>query len=622
MKDKMKRMGKITAALLVPVVIFYLLEWYLHNPWKDIRFDLQLWNIFFFEMVMIVLYALIGRLHIALLIETIVFLIYGLANYFVLDFRSQPIMPWDFLSLSTAATVAGDFDYVVNRQVVIVLVCFVGLLVFELVFCRNNIRKSVERIYEGPLKSWAFRIPAILIALILLGGYFSLLHNEDFIQKKLVMYDKLFTPTVMLERDGTALAFLFELQYMAVDKPNGYDKEETEAFLAAFENTEAENPQGVLTVSETAPNIIVIMDEAFSDPAVLGDFETNEDYMPFVHSMLAGADNTVSGTLHVSVKGGNTANTEFEFLTGHTMAFLPEGSIPYQQYIDGEIPTMASWLRDLGYTTQAVHPYYASGWERDEVYPWMGFEKAAFVDSFLGARKVRSYISDAAAFNYIIDRYMSKEEGKPFFCFEVTMQNHSGYTTLYDNFTHNIKVAGVNSVALEQYLSLMQLTDVALEGLIDFFEKQKEPTVVVFFGDHQPTDSVVAPVWNLQGKTASMFTDEETAIRYEVPFFIWANYDIEEETGVEISTNYLSGLVMETAGLPMPAYQNYLMSLRKEMPVITSRYLVFNEGYAGSFENYEDYLEEQEEEEEQYFEEWLFKYRRVQYYLLFGGAEE
>ena len=139
MKDKMKRMGKITAALLVPVVIFYLLEWYVHNPWKDIRFDLQLWNIFFFEMVMIVLYALIGRLHIALLIETIVFLIYGLANYFVLDFRSQPIMPWDFLSLSTAATVAGDFDYVVNRQVVIVLVCFVGLLVFELVFCRNNI---------------------------------------------------------------------------------------------------------------------------------------------------------------------------------------------------------------------------------------------------------------------------------------------------------------------------------------------------------------------------------------------------------------------------------------------------------------------------------------------------
>ena len=177
-------------------------------------------------------------------------------------------------------------------------------------------------------------------------------------------------------------------------------------------------------------------------------------------------------------------------------------------------------------------------------------------------------------------------------------------------------------MALEQYLSLMQLTDVALEGLIDFFEKQKEPTVVVFFGDHQPTDSVVAPVWNLQGKTASMFTDEETAIRYEVPFFIWANYDIEEETGVEISTNYLSGLVMETAGLPMPAYQNYLMSLRKEMPVITSRYLVFNEGYAGSFENYEDYLEEQETEEEQYFEEWLLKYRRVQYYLLFDGDEE
>ena len=75
------------------------------------------------------------------------------------------------------------------------------------------------------------------------------------------------------------------------------------------------------------PNIIVIMNEAFSDPSVLGDFTTNEDYMPFVHSLLDGADNTISGHLNVSVKGGNTANTEFEYLTGASMAFLPYGSI-------------------------------------------------------------------------------------------------------------------------------------------------------------------------------------------------------------------------------------------------------------------------------------------------------
>lgn len=619
MKDKLKCIGKITLALLVPVVIFYLLEWYVHNPWKDIRSDLQLWNIFFFEIVMIILYALIGRLHIALLIETVVFMLYGLANYFVLSFRSQPIMPWDFLSLRTAATVAGDFAYTLSRQAIIVLVSFAVLIVIEILFCRNNLKKTVANFYDGPLKSWAFRIPAIAVAATLMWGYLALLHDEEFVQKELVMYDKLFTPTVMLERDGTAVAFLFELQYIAVDKPQGYDSETTQEMLAEYES---EADVGTMTpknpaVSEKTPNIIVIMDEAFSDPAVLGEFETNEDYMPFVHSLLEGAENTVSGSLHVSVKGGNTANTEFEFLTGHTMAFLPEGSIPYQQYIDGKLPTMASWLKDLGYTTHAVHPYYASGWERDEVYPLMGFEQTAFNTSFPGAYRIRGYISDEAAFTYIINQYREKEAGKPFFCFEVTMQNHSGYTTIHDDFTHNIKVEGVDSVALEQYLSLMQVTDGAIEELVNFFGNQEEPTIIVFFGDHQPTDSVVAPIWKLQGKTASTLTEEENAMRYEVPFFIWANYDIEEDTGVEISTNYLSGLVMETAGLPMPAYQTYLSALRKEIPILTSRYMVTADGYAGSFDNYEDYLEEQESESRKTSEERLLQYRRLQYYMLF-----
>ena len=49
---------------------------------------------------------------------------------------------------------------------------------------------------------------------------------------------------------------------------------------------------------------------------MLGDFTTNEDYMPYLHSLQNGAENTVTGYLNVSVCGGNTANTEFEFLTG------------------------------------------------------------------------------------------------------------------------------------------------------------------------------------------------------------------------------------------------------------------------------------------------------------------
>lgn len=60
---------------------------------------------------------------------------------------------------------------------------------------------------------------------------------------------------------------------------------------------------------ETLPNILVIMNEAFSDVGVLGELDVSEDYMPFVHSLQKGEENALTGTLHVSVKGGNTANT-------------------------------------------------------------------------------------------------------------------------------------------------------------------------------------------------------------------------------------------------------------------------------------------------------------------------
>ncbi len=602
MKNKLNRIVNISLAVLVPVIIFYLFEWYTHNPWKDIRWDIQILNIIFFELVMIILYSLIGRLHIALMLETVVFMLYGLANYFVLSFRSQPILPWDFFSIETAMSVAGDFKYTMNSQASIVLAGFLILILFELVFCRNRLKHTLEHIYKGPFKSWTLRVPAAAGALVLLFTFISLLHDEDFVQKKIGMYDKLFTPTVMSQRDGTAVAFLLELQYIAVEKPPEYSREETEELFSVLASAGIEDADNM--ENHKNPNIIVIMDEAFSDLSMLGEFDTNVDYMPFLHSMQDNGENAITGDLHVSIKGGNTANTEFEFLTGHTMAFLPQGSIPYQQYINTEQSSLASYLAGQGYSTRAVHPYYASGWDRDLVYPLLGFEQADFIEAFDDAHRMRKYVSDQAAFDYIIQCYEEKEEGKPLFLFEVTMQNHSGYSEEFENFTPDVTVEGSDSISLSQYLSLMKKSDEALRDLIEYFSEQDEDTIIVFFGDHQPTDSVTEPIWRLQGKTGSELTDEEQAMRYEVPFLIWANYDIEEKQNVEISTNYLGGMVLETAGLPLPIYHSYLKELREEVPVITTQWMVTADGYEGRPDDYED-------------SSILSQYKKMQYYLLF-----
>ena len=546
----------------------------------------QVLNIIMFELIALLLFAAIGRLHVALMAETLFFFLYGLVNYFVLNFRSVPIQPWDLFSIRTAASVADNYEYSLDKQALLVVIGFLVLLLLEF-FCRFTLKKG----------TWKFRIPTAAVICGMLIAFGAMIHSDEIVQQKLRLYDKLFTPTTISFKNGTALAFVMELRYISVDKPAGYNadtaKEELEAYAAPEETP------------EKTPNIIVIMNEAFSDPSVLADFQTNEDYMPFTHSLMDGADNTISGWLNVSVLGGNTANTEFEYLTGNTMAFLPAGSIPYQQYITGETPSMASHLASLGYKTVAMHPYKATGWDRDKVYPFLGFQEAYFLPDYKNPILVRDYVSDKSDYDKIIESYEQKEEGQPLFLFNVTMQNHSSYTESFANFQPDIKVEGTESAALNNYLSLMKLSDEALQDLIAYFEGQDEETIIVFFGDHQPTNSVVEPVWKLNGKRNSTLTEEEVSRRYKVPFLIWANYEIDEEQDVETSANYLGTKTLEAAGLPMPAYFSYLAAFSQEVPVISANHVDLQDG---TFTNAEDQ------------ESLLSQYKGYQYYQLFDSS--
>lgn len=580
---------------IAPAVTFYLLEWYTHNPFETMKATPQVLNLIMFELLALLLFAVFGKLHVALMTETLFFGIYGLANYFVLNFRSVPIQPWDLLSIGTAASVAGNYDYTLDRQALLVVLGFILLLILEY-FCRFTLKKG----------TWKLRLPMAATLVVMLGAFGLMFHSDEIVEQKLRLYNKLFTPTTISYKNGTALAFVMELRYMSVDKPAGYDADAAAQELAALEEESMSEPaMAAASDGEELPNIIVIMDEAFSDPAILGDFTVNQDYMPFVHSLLEGTENTVSGWLNVSVLGGNTANTEFEYLTGNTMAFLPQGSIPYQQYINESAPSLASHLASLGYQTVAMHPYNASGWDRDTVYPAMGFSEMYFLPDFENPHKVRNYVSDQSDFEKIIEIYENKGDS-PLFLFNVTMQNHSSYTESFDNFDPQIEVEG-GSQTLNNYLSLLSLSDEALSELIAYFEGQEEDTVIVFFGDHQTTNSVIEPILKQNGKSSSTLTEEEQADRYKVPFFIWANFDIEEETGVETSANYLGAKTLEAAGVPMDGYFTYLSGLSETVPVISANHVTLADG---TFTNADDQAE------------LLSDYKGYQYYRLFDYSAD
>lgn len=515
------------------------------------KIRIQLLNIVLFELIMALLLFLFGKLKTALRCQTILFMIIGLANYYVLEFRSAPIMPWDILSIGTAASVANNFKYTLSKETVFVLIGFVILILLE-----SKVTLELK-------KDWRIRVGGVLASFALLWGFTAMLHQDSTVAR-FKLYDKLFTPTVMSKRDGTAVAFLMELKYIVVEKPDGYNKEDAAALLASYDTNDTES-------ATHTPNIIVIMNEAFSDLSVLGDFETNEDYMPFLHSLMQeGTPNTISGHLNVSVLGGNTANTEFEFLTGNTMAFLPQGSVAYQQYVKSNDYSIATYLKSKGYDTIAMHPYNASGWDRDKVYPLLGFDTFYSLKDWVNPVKIRKYVSDQSCYDKIIELYEQKDANTPFFLFNVTMQNHSSYSEEYDNFHPDITVEGTSSKILPNYLSLIKLSDQALENLIEYFSKADEDTVIVFFGDHQPSNSVAAPVWKLNGRSGDSLTEEEEARRYKVPFIIWANYDIEAASNVETSANYLGSHVLRAAGLPLYDYRNYLSQLEGQYPVLTA----------------------------------------------------
>lgn len=553
---------------IVPIISFYLMEAFEHNALAEVRQEAQWFNILIFELIAWTLYLLIGRMTTALRIELALALAFGLTNHYVMAFRSTPFVPWDLLSVRTAASVAQNYDFTPTPRMIVVTVLFVLLMV------------AVRVLRKVPRIKLPIRLGSAVLCGLALCLFVNTLQQETF-QNKHYLYPFLFTPAYMTKVNGMAVTFAMDLAYVAVDKPEGYSAEEAQKTLEQYgntdnvfaddeENTNDSKNRGEDANNKDLPNIIVIMDEAFSDLSVVGDLETNEDYMPFMHKMQQGADHTITGYAQVSVCGGNTANSEFEFLTGNTMSFLPSGSIPYQQYITKDTPSLASYLASLGYETYAQHPYYASGWNREKVYPLLGFEHLNFIDDYANKTYVRKYVSDDADMQHIIDTYENKEDGKPAFIFNVTMQNHGGYTDAFSDLSEDVHATNYNSEVLDRYLSLIRLTDQSLEKLVDYFSNVDEKTVIVFFGDHQPSDTVAAQVQDSMLLPGESVPDEQIRKRYQVPYLVWANYDIDGATQQNTSLNYLSAEVLKAAGVPTDAYQNFLLDLQKSYPVMSA----------------------------------------------------
>ncbi len=497
----------------------------------------------------------------------------GMAECVVMSFRSQPIMPWDLLSIETGLSVVGDYKFEFTKKIIWLIVGFVLLMVAAFFLCRAKIKMS------GNI--WAkigVRVLCILLCVPMLMGYASKAQDEDF-QEEARYYPYLFTPTAVYKYNGFYFSFISLLKYMNVDEPQGYDAEKLEKITEEIEPQKNEN-----IVSVENPNVIVIMNESFSDLSVLGDYGYEKECTPFIDSL---TENTVKGQAYVSVKGGNTPNSEWEFLTGDTMAFLPSGSIPYQQYLRTETENLMTTFEDEGYTTYGIHPYNAGGWKRNTVYPLLGMDNMLFRSEFSSVDKIRTYVSDEAVYDKVIRLYhdnLNNENPLAFFC--VTMQNHGGYMNFreYERFNfleeeiENMPPMLANKTAILGYMSLIQISDAAFGELVNFFEKEDEPTIILMFGDHQPNSTITRPILDLMDIEEECEDWTVRSNQFLVPFVLWANYDIEEQEEIVTSLNYLNILLSENAGFELSGYQTFRKELQKKYPVITANFCVNDRG--------------------------------------------
>ena len=539
--------------VLAPLLAFTLVEYLNYNdPWQDFT-PMQIGlNLIWYYLLELIFYFGRGRRVSAAKWALGIAWGLGMTNHYLISFRGRTLFPGDFLTLGTAVNVAGNYDYSLDRMQLI------SLLILVLALLALSLLPREERI---PF-TWRRFLPSAGIAGVVLAVFFG----TGFVENQGI------EPSMWTTRgNGLALNFSVCLKYMRVEKPEGYAQE-------SLEQLTADTASDGLSVTVTDPdgttrpvNVIVIMNESFSDLSVLPGVETNQDAMPFLRSL---TENTIKGYAYSSVFGGTTAHSEYEFLTGNTTAYLPAGTVPYQMYVSDGDPTLVSQMAALGYRTIAAHPYRSSGWNRPSVYQNFGFDEVYFESDFQNREYMRGdsrtgYVTDRCDYENLIRLYEEKEEGEPLFLFNVTMQNHSGYQMSWDNLPREVWLTGElegRFQTVNQYLSLIYQSDQAFEELINYFSQVEEPTMILLFGDHQPQVAT-----NFYTDVLGIDPPTELAQKKQmVPFFLWANYDIPEAEGVELSLNYLSALLMDTARLPMTGYQKYLLELWQTAPVINT----------------------------------------------------
>ena len=359
------------------------------------------------------------------------------------------------------------------------------------------------------------------------------------------------------QRNGFVAGLLFNMHVQAMSEPQGYSKAAVMKIADKYAAEAAAMNKG-RTGSLDNNNVVTVLSESFSNPEWLTSLKLSSDPIPRTTALMG---NTLSGKMLAPGYGSGTANVEFEVLTGMSLSQLkPQISVAYEQVVskDKTFPSAVDWFLAHGHTPVAIHPFSPRMYARTAVYKAFGFDRFISKDQLQDkAHGGGRFIDDKSAFDEVLHQIQTHQ--KPVLTHLVTMQNHMPFGGQYDDPMDPKGLPPQFSKLAGQYNRGIARTDVELANFLAALKKQKEPTTVVFWGDHLPP----------QIYPQSLFKKEGERAMHETPFLIWSNGKPLKHTTLP-TTSPIEFLphMFDAMNAPIPPWYALLDTLDKQIPAM------------------------------------------------------
>lgn len=361
-------------------------------------------------------------------------------------------------------------------------------------------------------------------------------------------------------------------------KPSGYNRGQIDS---VFADAAANYQSGTWEKA----NVVFILSEAFTDLENLEEVTFKSSLTPNIDSYENDSDKLVLDLL-VSTFGGASVNTEFEILTGSSLAIWPSNFIPYNSYYRDHngsyAPNLIKEFNNNGYETIYLTPWGQTSYNSEYVYTLFGADKKIYGDSLTGAKK-GYYYADASLMDDIFNQLKDTSEGNYKFIMSATAQNHFAYG--YGKYPITAVHAESDTLTDEQmgmiktYAQGIYDADHALNQLYENIQTLDVPTIIVFFGDHLPY--IVDSQENKPYLDSAYFNTDNADLNayreYTTKAVILTNFGAEITDRPEyLNASYLGAYILNKMDLEISDYFKFVDQARKVLPVFNNKCAYLN----------------------------------------------